>query len=191
MEGAHICKPSNYLINSVLHFNTLILLPRLQHFLTENPLLISPRKSARKRHTPSAFHKAPISSVVLNISWQTKALPGQSCLIDFALRELVRTQAAPQLAGPPLRAAVIPGRSIYLENGLAAAPFCAGYIYASSSGSGAAVAVLASPRCTCRKPSVRFSAYFPFPVFPQSRSKWGQIPAVFFILQLAGSNSSL
>lgn len=104
MEGAHNCKPSNYLINSVLHFNILILLPRLQHFLTQNPLLTPPRKSARKHHTPSAFHKAPISSMVLNISWQTEALPRQSCLIDFALRELVRMQAAPQLTCPPLQA---------------------------------------------------------------------------------------
>jgi len=51
-----------------------------------------------------AFHKALISSVVLKISWQTKALPGQSCLIDFALRELVRMQAALELTSPKLQA---------------------------------------------------------------------------------------
>lgn len=87
--------------------------------------------------------------------------------------------------------AIIPRRSICLNNGFTAIPFCAGYISVSSSQSDAALAGPCFPPAVAESHLSGSQPYFPFPVFPQSRSKWGHIPAVFFILQLAGSNSSL
>lgn len=126
--------------------------------------------------------------MVLKISWQTKAGAIWSCLTDFVLREVVQRQPAQSCAWA---ARIVPWQNIYLmmdslqPSAVLAPSMLSPVSWTLLQPHCALPAAVAQSHLSGSQPD------FPFPVFPQSRSKRGQIPAVFFILQLAGSNSSL